>query len=311
MKIVAVSHYSYQENKAGGERYLQAVLEYLAKDHDITAIFTNSGFNETLNGVKITRNHPSAINCTSADLYIAQFTYGGQTIAHAHKTNKPVALIVHNDNAETTRYLEMLNENDLAIFNTNWINQKLKTKAKMVVLRPPVKTFAKTKVGEYITHINPTVAKGVSSFYNAAAHLPTEKFLLVKGGYSHDSQRAYPSANITVVENTEDLTEVYNDTKILLAVSYYESFSMVAKECALIGIPVIACDTLGLRENLGDDYKYLVRYNDFKTVNRMLGELLDEDAYKQASEDILKRSKRIDTDKELKELRNVICSSYQ
>lgn len=303
MVIAAISHYSYQTNRAGGEIYLKHLLEELAQTHTVSAYFTDTGYDEVVNAVTIKRSS----DIPEADLYITQFQNGKRVVEHAHKRKKPVVYIVHNDMLQTRVVLETLNKQDVALFNTHWISNLLATNAKKLVLRPVPKKILPAKIkGEYITLVNPTLAKGASVFYNLALKYPNRKFLIVKGGYHHRDQKIFTFGNVTVHDQTDDMQSIYDMSRIVLMPSGYETFGLVAAEAMSAGIPVLVTDTPGLIENLGSDYPYFAKFNDFKSYHKFVEALDDKTTYAKASQDVINRSKRIDSQKELKTVVNAL-----
>ncbi len=296
MIINAVSHYSYTVNRAGGEIYLKHLLEALAKGNDVTACFTMSGENEVVNDVKLLRT----TDIIPADVHITQFANAPRVIKYAHANETPVVLIAHNDKNETLEHAKTLLPCDLLICNTEWIANKIVTRAKKIVLRPIVKNFERNQTDDYITIVNPALAKGSNVFYNMALRYPERKFLAVQGGYWQEQQQLLNFANVNIQPQTDDMQSVYDKTSIVLMMSTYESFGMVAREAALQGIPVIATRTEGLIENLGEDYEYFAGYEDYDTVAGYIEALDDAKTYSKAASGIKKRAMGINSDKELK-----------
>ncbi len=99
------------------------------------------------------------------------------------------------------------------------------------------------------------------------------EFLGVKS-YGKQILRDLP--NVEIVENTPNVREIYAQAKVVLMPSTYESFGMVAGECMLQGIPVLASDTEGLKECLGEYPTYEV---DFEKWKGLLSELLNNEPY--------------------------------
>ena len=111
------------------------------------------------------------------------------------------------------------------------------------------------KTNEYITMINPVVAKGIASFLKLAAALPSRKFLVVEGWGTPPAileliRTRLP--NITYLERQVDMREVYRQTHILVVPSHWESFGRVITEAQVNGIPVLASKVGGIPEALGN-----------------------------------------------------------
>jgi glycosyltransferase involved in cell wall biosynthesis len=106
--------------------------------------------------------------------------------------------------------------------------------------------------GNRITLVNLQENKGVRLFAGLCDRLDEFQFLGVEG--THGEQeiehfRYLPNFNRHPV--TQDMREVWRESKIVLMPSEYESYGMVAAEAAINGIPVIAHPTPGLVECLG------------------------------------------------------------
>ena len=96
--------------------------------------------------------------------------------------------------------------------------------------------------------------------------------------------------NLTVIDQTKDITSVYNDTKILIIPSVKESFGRVAVEAAINGIPVVASGIPGLKEATYGLACYVDDYRDVNAFNRGLHEVMDNyDKYQNQTKEIAER----------------------
>jgi glycosyltransferase involved in cell wall biosynthesis len=75
--------------------------------------------------------------------------------------------------------------------------------------------------------------------------------LAVRGDYGDQVIMDELPSNVTLLDTTPDIREVYARTHIVLMPSEYESWGRVAIEAGLSGIPTIAHPTTGLQEALG------------------------------------------------------------
>lgn len=309
MKIVALTHYYIEENRAGGEMMLHRILKELAKEHDVTALITDTvRFNTVIDGVKVIYGaNRNTLETYDYDMVVSQFANAPIAINSAHARDKIACLIVHNDHQTTLMHAGILKESDIAIFNTDWIRAKSHTRAKAIVIHPPIepKDF-KTKPGEFVTLVNLIPEKGSTVFYKLAEKLPDVKFLAVGGGYYKERQSIINLPNVTHAENTADMkNDVYAKSKIVLMPSTYESYGMVAAEAICSGIPVICTPTAGLRENLGEAGIY-IDVSDVQGYIDAITELEDDNTYRQASRQTLARSKQKDSHAEIQKLLDLL-----
>jgi glycosyltransferase involved in cell wall biosynthesis len=226
---------------------------------------------------------------TWADVVISHLDYNKWTTYQCEKYNKPFVHIVHND----------INYPSVAdspvpvkvVYNSEWCAKALNYKWPSIVFPPPLNEWVKTedKGREYITLINLNNNKGSRYFYALAKKLPYFKFLGVKGSY--DGQHIEKHPNVTILENTPNIREIYEKTKILLVLSHYESWGMVAAEGLANGIPVIYNPTPGLIENVGDAGICINRKEIDKIGHTIIKLMQDDDFYKSWSKKGLKRAK--------------------
>lgn len=171
-------------------------------------------------------------------------------------TNKPLAHFVHNERKPGFHRVSD-HRCQLAIYNSEWVARSFSyKKAQSVVVHPVVEPEKyRCKRGHKITLINPTPGKGEGTFYGLSRRMRDQEFLVVKSVYG---EQVFPPAinaenfpNVEFVENTPDIREIFQKTKIVLMPSLYESYGRVAVEAACAGIPAIVHPTEGLLEALG------------------------------------------------------------
>lgn len=110
----------------------------------------------------------------------------------------------------------------------------------------------------FVTLINPCAGKGLAVFLGLAASFPEIEFAAVPTwGTTQDdlaALRGHP--NVTVLAPTDDIDEVFRQTRVALVPSLWaEARSRIALEAMARGIPVLASDIGGMREAmLGMDF---------------------------------------------------------
>jgi glycosyltransferase involved in cell wall biosynthesis len=202
-----------------------------------------------------------------ADLILTHLDMTQYTILMAKTAKRPLVHFVHND----IPYSSILNNfgNVSAVYNSQWIADKIGYKIPGYVLHPPcdVNGYKVESTKEFITLISLNERKGGYLFYQIAKAMPDKKFLGVVGSY--DNQGPLKMAqieiinnliqlpNFTLVANTPDILSTYRRTRVLLMPSDYESFGRTAAEAMCSGIPVICTPTPGLKENCGEAALYV------------------------------------------------------
>jgi glycosyltransferase involved in cell wall biosynthesis len=114
--------------------------------------------------------------------------------------------------------------------------------------------------GRYVTFINPVPEKGVDLALEIAELCPEIPFLFVKGwplsvrALLRLSARIKRLPNVILRERTNDMKDVYRDTRILLVPSQWEAetWGRVVSEGQFSGIPAITSDRGGLPEAVGE-----------------------------------------------------------
>jgi len=115
----------------------------------------------------------------------------------------------------------------------------------------------------YVTMINPSNIKGLPIFLELARRFREVKFATVPTWATNAADRSACASlpNVTVLEPSENIDKIFQQTRILLVPSLWgEAFGLVVVEAMLRGIPVLASNVGGLIEaKLGVDYTLPVR----------------------------------------------------
>jgi hypothetical protein len=185
-----------------------------------------------------------------ADALITHLDNTSTVISAAIAFRKPLVQVLHNTHAPTRMWASC--KNDLLVYNSDWMRRELGDHPNGIVVRPPVHVsdYDVGEPGGMTTLVNLNQAKGGVIFAQLAALHPNVGFLGVLGAYGEQLDPRLPNALIR--QHGQDMRWAYTRTKVLLMPSSYESYGRVGVEAMCSGIPVIATDTPGIREALGD-----------------------------------------------------------
>lgn len=266
MNIFISLHAYPPQHCAGGEMYIHNMAKQFVKaGHKVRVLLNHSerdGITKTyeIDGVEVWPRNRSLENFFIwADRIITHLGWTHWTVTHAQRIfKKPVFFVVQN----THHYSSVADSEKPVgiIYNSQWAKDQLQYPQPNIVMPPPI-DYREYDLGldpsknKYITLINLNENKGGNVFWEIARAMPDKRFLAVKGGY--DEQIIQDLPNVTVVEHTPNISDVYRATRILLMPSAYESWGMCATEAMCNGIPVICTPTPGLKENCGGAALYV------------------------------------------------------
>lgn len=192
------------------------------------------------------------------DLVLTQFECAQRAWYIGMKHNIKTIQMVHNNTEYATNLATRYN--DALVYNAHHVAESIrkempKDNRPNMVFHPLVdpKRYEVSSSREYITLVNlsdgtePFYNKGYETFYYLAEKFPDERFLGVKGAYGEQVVRDLP--NVTVVEHTSNILDIYRKSKIVLMPSQIESWGRVAIEAACSGIPSLTSTTPGLLES--------------------------------------------------------------
>jgi len=175
-----------------------------------------------------------------ADQYGAAFVdwfHGGTYTGNAKKDTS------RNENS---RYWAIFNSDSLKAAHNSIKEEKYH------ILRPPVdwreyEIPNNAHQRKYVTLSNLNENKGGQILIDIAKAVPEIQFLGVRGSYWKQIEDPTVT-NITYIDNTPKIKEVYALTRILIMPSKDETWGRTAVEAMSSGIPVIAGPTPGLKE---------------------------------------------------------------
>jgi glycosyltransferase involved in cell wall biosynthesis len=296
MKILAYVHGYFPNHNAGAEAMLHQILfDLKARGHEVAVITKNPGAEE-YEDIPIY----NATGGTSAkevelirwcDIIFTHLDFTRIAVSLAKRYKKYVAHLVHNDKQLAYNRIFDTGSASLAIANSEWIKKTVKRGIPSTVVNPPTKPerYSVKTTKEYITLINMNEAKGGKLFWELARIMPDRQFLGVKGAYGEQIEFDRKLDNVTILDNTPEIQDIYAKTNILLVPSHYESWGRVAIEASCSGIPVIASPTPGLQESLGESGIF-ANPNSVADWVEAIRSLDDEKLYKKKSKQVKDRS---------------------
>jgi glycosyltransferase involved in cell wall biosynthesis len=264
MRVLASVHLYPPQHNCGSEWMLHRINKFLiSKGHQCRVIIHHySDVPYDYEGVEVFPETGLVDAYRWADIILTHLDMTQFTITLAHLAKRPIVHFAHNDIA----YDCIMNSpgRSYAVYNSQWIADKIGYKIPGYVLHPPcdIKDYEVETTREYITLISLNERKGGHLFYQIAKAMPEKKFLGVIGSYDNPGPLKMSQTdiisnliqlpNFTLVPNTPDILATYRRTRILLMPSDYESWGRTATEAMCSGIPVICTPTKGLKENCGE-----------------------------------------------------------
>ena len=293
MKILAYVHGYFPNHNAGAEAMLHQILVDLrSRGHEVRVLTRNPGAKH-YEGVEIEEvgGHLESEWLAWSTVIFTHLDHTRIAVAKAKRFYKPIVHLVHNDKQLAYNRIVDRRFAQLAIANSQWIKNTIKSGIPAVIVYPPTipDRYKVEKTGDAITLVNMNEAKGGKIFWQLARLMPDHKFIGVVGAYGEQIQYEKNLPNVTILSNTPDIQEVYRQSRVVLMPSSYESWGRVAMEASCSGIPVIAAPTPGLKESL--DYSGvfadLDNIADWVDAIKMLD---DKENYKKYSDFSKKRS---------------------
>ena len=296
LKIAAYVHGYFPNHNAGAEAMLhQILIDLINKGHEVKVLTGDPGANE-YEGIPLYEIHgKKEIEVLQwSNLIITHLDKTRFAVQHGKRYKKPVVHLVHNDKQLAYNKVFDTGSATLAVANSDWIRKTVRRGIPSTVVYPPTipDRYSVKTTKEYVTLINMNEAKGGKIFWQLARILPEYNFLGVRGAYGHQVEYEKDLPNVTILDNTPDIQEVYKKARIVLMPSSYESWGRVAMEASCSGIPVIAAPTPGLKESL--DYAGIfAEIDDLAGYVEAIRMLDDEKIYEKYSKLGKKRSKEV------------------
>ena len=295
LRILAYVNLYPPTTNAGAELMLHEILLELKKRGHSVIIARPRPENKSIDGIEMVSYKEALLMKNKIDVVFTQNHDTRAAIIFAESIRKPIVHFIHNDKAVRLFRLNKRNAN-LIVANSQWVAKSINLPGvpKIVVNPPtePEKYIVETKEADRITFINLIDIKGVDIFWKIVKLMPHKKFLAVIGGYGEQKIPEKIPSNVEVVKNTSDIKKIYERTRILLVPSKYESWGRVGMEAMVSGIPVIASDTPGLTESLGQAAIFITRQEASEYCNAITN-LDSEEEYFRYSYKSYERSKEI------------------
>jgi hypothetical protein len=150
---------------------------------------------------------------------------------------------------------------DYAVYNTE-TSARQWGEPGAIVVHPPINPLPEktAPTGDAYTVLSSLVNKGVEVVLELAKLYPNKRFIIVRSpaepthGLSDIEERAslLPNVELHPRVHPNDVHKYFEQTRILLVPSRYETYGMSAIEAAGYGIPTVHFDTPHVREGIGD-----------------------------------------------------------
>ncbi|MBN2525295.1 MAG: glycosyltransferase family 4 protein [Deltaproteobacteria bacterium] len=166
-------------------------------------------------------------------------------------------------------------------FMVGRIREQWQREAKVIYPVPSSKTFKVTEAhGDFITFFNPSSRKGLDIVEQLVKEeLPDHSFLFVEGFMDARSHGValVRSGNVVHARRSPDVATIYNLTRTLIIPSQWEEpFGRVALEAMYNQIPVVASNTGGLPESVGDGGLLIDDFANVHSWARAIHQMEDE-----------------------------------
>lgn len=254
LKVVAHVHTYPPSHNAGAGLTLHTLLSTgkMLRGWDVQVI-TDDPPDRTgeYDGIKVRRDRN--VRTITGDyrfshVAITHLTMTPKAIDMSARLNCPLVHLVHNP--KTLSYYRVLrNQCALAVFNSESLQHEVAWDGPQIVSHPLIEPWrykVAEEPGDAVTLVNLKESKGVKIFAQLAERHPEWRFIAVEGAYG-DQMVNLPS-NVEIWEHTDDLRPIYEQTRVLLMPSQYESYGRTAIEAACAGRPSLVSRTPGLKE---------------------------------------------------------------
>jgi glycosyltransferase involved in cell wall biosynthesis len=272
MTVVGVSHGYPPLWNMGGEVSLHRTLTSIKEE---VVVLTSTQKDYSFEGIKVKQvNTPNVLNFNANPQPIAEQIQklGGRVVIGQSELSLPAVLAaqavgaisivnVHAPPKYGREIREAVVRADYAIYNTE-VSARQWGEPNAIVLHPPITALPKNvnNNGDAYTVLSSLLNKGVEVVLALAKMYPDKRFIIVRSpaepthGLKDLEERAALLPNVELHPRVppEEVYKYFEQTRILLVPSRYETYGMSAIEAAGYGIPSIHVDTPHVREGIGD-----------------------------------------------------------
>lgn len=272
MTVVALSHgYPPMWNMGGEVALHRAMREIRGRKIVLTA----TPYEYEFEGVEVKKiNTPNVLDVNANPVPIAEQlrSLGATVVIGQNELSLPAVLAAREIGATSIvnvhtppRYgrgiAVAMRETDYAIYNTQTSATQW-GEPNALVLHPPISPLPAHTLteGTAYTLLSSLVNKGVETVLALAKMYPDKRFIIVRSpaepthGLKDIEQRVAELPNVELLPRVapEEVYKYFEQTRILLVPSRYETYGMSAIEAAGYGIPTVHVDTPHVREGIGD-----------------------------------------------------------
>jgi len=272
MSLVALSHGYPPFWNLGGEVSLHRTMIAARGDKHVLTATEEPYVFEGVNVDKIlTRNvldtHTDTARIAlqlkqlNAKVVIGQNELSLAAVKGATSVNATSIVNVHTPPQYGRGIADAMYETDYAIYNTRTAAVEWGEPDGLVV-HPPISPLPSSTItgGDAYTLLSSLFNKGVLTVLELAKLYPDKRFIIVRSpaepthGIKNLEERAAQLPNVELHPRVppEEVHKYFEQTRILLVPSRYETYGMSAIEAAGYGIPCVHVDTPHVREGIGD-----------------------------------------------------------
>jgi len=272
MTVVALSHGYPPLWNMGGEVSLHRTLDAVSGKR---IVLTNTKAEYYIDGIRVIQiDTPDVLNINAnpssiaeqlkdinATVIIAQNELSLPAVLAAKAVGAISIVNVHTPPRYGGNIREAVAYSDYAIYNTETSARQWGEPGALVV-HPPISPLPNktSPTGDAYTLLSSLANKGVEVVLELAKLYPNKRFIIVRSpaepthGIPNLEERARELSNVELHPRVSpnDVYKYFDQTRILLAPSRYETYGMSAIEAAGYGIPCVHVDTPHVREGIGD-----------------------------------------------------------